>query len=204
MVKIGIVGIFLSVIIFVVAMVDPQVLSPLGPLFCQAGEHFTSEQYTSSYRPGETDTTDSFYCVNAQGDKRDVSGSVIGPVIIIYLVLLGGSIILTVIGGQRAGYSRNARWQNGFTAKQFSANSNASSIPANDAISSLQQQGVIRFGGQYVSLDDLKANYVHQATSENKHTLADTLRQLEDAHKQGLIDSDEYGHLRQEALDKLI
>ncbi|HVU14847.1 MAG TPA: hypothetical protein VHD90_26410 [Phototrophicaceae bacterium] len=197
MMKIGIIGIFLSVIIFVAAMVDPQLMAPLGPLFCQPGETFTSQQYTSSYRPGETDTTDSFYCVNAAGDQRDVSGNVMGPVIIIYLVFLGGSVILTIIAGQRATGGRSSRSSSGSSNRFVQPTYDPQPGDANN-------RRVLRFGGQDISLDDLKANYVHQASSENKHTLADTLRQLEDAHKQGLIDSDEYGHLRQEALDKLV
>ena len=67
------------------------------------------------------------------------------------------------------------------------------------------QQGVIRFGGQEIHVDDLRAgNYQMNAMSGSKRTLADTLRQLEDAHTQGLINDDEYQKLRQEALDKLV
>ena len=67
------------------------------------------------------------------------------------------------------------------------------------------QHGVIRFGGQEIHVDDLRSgNYQVNAGESSKHTLADTLRQLQDARDQGLIDSDEFGRLRQEALDKLV
>ncbi len=73
----------------------------------------------------------------------------------------------------------------------------------NEAMGDLQR-GVIRFGGKEIHVDDLKSgNYVLNGQG-NKRTLAETLRQLEDAHTQALISDDEYQKLRQEALDKLV
>ena len=210
MLKIGIVGIFLSVIIFVAAMVSPQLLSPLGSLFCQPGEHLTSQQYTSSYRPGETDTSDTFACENSDGQQRDVTGSVTGAAVVVYLIFLFGSVGLTIVGGQRTVRARVTSWSSNYTGSSFgntgtSGGWNTNANQNNQQVIDGLQRGVIRFGGQEVSIADLRSGaYQHTPTADSKRSLADTLRQLEDAHKQGLIDDDEYGHLRQEALDKLV
>lgn len=51
MLKLGILLIFVSVIIFVAALAVPDAIKPLAPLLCQPGEQLTSQTYTYS-RPG--------------------------------------------------------------------------------------------------------------------------------------------------------
>jgi len=218
--KLGIAIILLSTLIFVILMVVPDAITPLAPLFCNSGEHLTNQQSTYS-RPGKTVTTDTFLCQDANGNQRDISGNVTGATIVSFMVFLFLGIGLTTIGGGRASRASQSKYLSKSyvlptldpdgpprqarafrTIKQDDANVLEQS--STEFANSLQN-GMIRFGGQQIHVDDLKSgNYQINAGQGGKHTLADTLRQLKDANDQGLIDSDEYGRLRQEALDKLV
>ncbi|MEO8392614.1 MAG: SHOCT domain-containing protein [Chloroflexota bacterium] len=121
-----------------------------------------------------------YNCVDAQSNARSVTTDVSGSTTLAFLALLFGAIGLIVVGALRNANRMKAQ-----------------GIP-------IPSSPVLRFGGQEVPLADLKSSgYQHVATSQGKRSLADTLSQLQEARDKGLIDSDEYGRLRQEALDKL-
>jgi len=218
-VKLGIVLILFSVAFLVVCLFSPDIIAPLAPLYCPAGQTLSSKTYTYS-RPGETSSTNVYHCVNADHvEQADVSGPIMITVMGGFFILMFGGVILTSIGGNRVTRARKATNNYVLSTANFGGSSsgtpsgsagwNASANAANqetlDNLMNGLQQGVIRFGGQEIHVDDLRSgNYQMVAGQSSKHTLADTLRQLQEARDQGLIDSDEYGRLRQEALDKRV
>ena len=222
MIKLGIFLIIVSVVYLFVTIFSPDIISPLAPLFCPDGQKLKSETLTYS-RPGETTMSNYYQCVDS--DNRvlsDVSGSVMLLVMGGFFVLLAGGIGLTIFGASRVSQSKGtfARVGKSYprptldpdgpplqtTSFHFASSRDVSKVNANlDDLMEGLQQGVIRFGGQEIHIDDLKAgNYQVNAGRGSQRTLSETLRQLEDAHTQGLINDDEYQKLRQEALDKLI
>lgn len=140
-----------------------------------------------------------------------------GAAVIIFLVFLFAGVGLTIVGGARRGRAIQANWRSSFEQPQFSSSGSGSNVArwgstssdpvsgaaVNDLVAGLQK-GVIRFGGQEIYVDDLKSGNYQLNAAQSKRTLAETLRQLEDAHTQGLISDDEYQKLRQDALDKLV
>lgn len=211
MLKLGILMLIVVVGGFVAMMVIPDALTPLGPLFCQSGEHFVNNPTTFSI-PGETSTSNNYFCVNSDGQEREITDQVMGPVIGGYLVLLVTSVILMIWGGSRVAAKNDKAAMAKLTASLSTPSGTRVAIGSTtdqsdmlaDVVSGLER-GVLRFGGQEIPLSELKGGtYQHIVTTEDKHTLAETLHQLSEAHSQGLITDDEYQHLRQEALDKLV
>ena len=212
MLKIGIVMLIVVVGGFVIMMVVPDAMTPLGPLFCQSGEHFINEQSTFSI-PGETSTSNNYSCVNSDGQKRDINDQVMGPVIGGYLVLLFTSVILMIVGASRSSAKNDKQTTSTLASPRLSTPSGTrvsigsttdQGAMLEDMVSGLES-GVLRFGGKEIPLSELKSgNYQHVVTANSKHTLAETLKQLKEARDQSLITDDEYQHLRQEALDKLV
>jgi len=216
MAKLGVLLIIFSVIYLLVTIFSPDIVAPLAPLYCPAGQKLKSESVTYSSHPGETDMNNYYHCVDSDNVvKSDVSAPVTITVMGGFVLFLLVGIALTTIGARKARvsmrtdstylYSTSAPGGNTGGVTNWNSRANA----ANDQmLSDLQaglQRGVIRFGGQEIHVDDLRAgNYQMNAMPGSKRTLADTLRQLEDAHTQGLINDDEYQKLRQEALDKLV
>jgi hypothetical protein len=214
--KLGVLLIIASVAYLLVTIFSPDVITPLGSIFCPSGQKLKSTTYTYS-RPGETSSTNVFHCVDS--DNRELS-DVSGPVTLLvmggFFVLLAGGIGLTTLGASRVsrtlkqmgkGYVLPTLDPDGNTVSGmgWTRTSNAANEKMLNDLKSGLQQGVIRFGGQEIHVADLKAgNYQMNGGQSSKRTLSETLRQLEDAHTQGLINDDEYQKLRQEALDKLI
>ena len=215
-VKLGVLLIIFSVAFLLVCIFSPDTIAPLAPIYCSAGQKLKSTTYTYS-RPGETSSTNVYHCVDSDNrELSDVSGPVMLTVMGGFFILLVAGIGMTTLGASRA--SRTLKQQgksyvlptldpNGNTVSisSWTRTSNAANAKMLDDLKSGLQQGVIRFGGQEIHVDDLKAgNYSMNGEQSSKRTLADTLRQLEDAHTPGLINDDEYQKLRQEALDKLV
>ena len=216
--KLGVFLIIVSVAYLLVTIFSPDIVVPLGSLFCPTGQKLKSETVTYS-RPGETDMNNYYHCVDS--DNRELS-DVTGPVTIMvmggFVLLLLVGIILTTVGARGIRTSSQ-------TAKSYvlplvdpsgppnrsprfqvmtSSDPNAVNANLNNIMDGLQH-GVIRFGGQEIHVDDLKAgNYPVNLGQGSQRTLTETLRQLEDAHTQSLINDEEYQKLRQEALDKLV
>ncbi|MEO8392612.1 MAG: SHOCT domain-containing protein [Chloroflexota bacterium] len=219
MVKLGVLLIILSVAFLLVTLFSPDIIAPLAPIYCSAGQKLKSTTYTYS-RPGETSSTNVYHCVNSDNiEQSDVSGPVTITVMGGFFILLAGGIGLTTLGASRA--SRNSRASsvvgksyvlptldpdgNTGSVTGWTRTSNAANEKMLDDLRSGLQHGVIRFGGQEIKVDDLKSgNYQMSGGQGSQRTLSETLRQLEDAHTQGLINDDEYQELRQEALDKLV
>ncbi|MBI1259175.1 MAG: hypothetical protein GC204_17025 [Chloroflexi bacterium] len=222
MTKLGIFLIIAAVVYLLVTIFSPDILVPLAPLFCPSGQKLKSETITYS-RPGETDMNNYYHCVDSDNrELSDVTGSVMILVMGGFFVLLGGGVGLTILGASRVARSQGGSMRVGksyvlptidpdgppLQASSFrfasSHDANAGSANLDDLMEGLQH-GVIRFGGQEIHVDELKAgNYQMNVGQGSQRTLSETLRQLEDAHTQGLINDDEYQKLRQEALDKLI
>ncbi|MEP7293896.1 MAG: SHOCT domain-containing protein [Chloroflexota bacterium] len=222
MVKLGVLLIIFSVAFLLVTIFSPDIIAPLAPIYCAAGQKLKSTTYTYS-RPGETSSTNVYHCVNSDNvEQSDVTGPITLTVMGGFCVLLAGGIGLTILGTTHI--SRTARASsvvgksyvlptldpdsppNRSSSLHFASTHDQNIVNANmnDIMDGLQH-GVIRFGGQEIKVADLKAgNYQMNGGQASQRTLSETLRQLEDAHTQGLINDDEYQKLRQEALDKLI
>jgi len=216
MAKLGVLLIIFSVIYLVVTIFSPDIVAPLAPLYCPAGQKLKSQTVTYSSHPGETDLNNYYHCVNSDNIvQSDVSAPVTITVMGGFVVFLLAGIALTTFGARKLRVSMRTNSTYVYSTSNSSGNMggvtnwNTRANAANEQVlSDLQaglKQGVIRFGGQEIHVDDLRSgNYQMNAMSDSKRTLADTLRQLEDAHTQGLINDDEYQKLRQEALDKLV
>ena len=206
--KLGIVLVFVVVGGFVAMMAVPGILAPLGPLFCQSGEHFVTNQSVYHPSPGETDTANGYYCVNGDGQQRDISGQLMPPIIIGYIALLLISLWMANTPTQKPAKSKakqagSLASANGSHVIPWTADDEAEMQAEIDQMPKAQRD-MVRFGGQEVPLSKLKSGaYQHVASADSKHTLTETLRDLSEAHTQGLISDDEYQQLRQEALDKL-
>ena len=222
MTRLGCLVMILAVIFFVASLATPQVFAPLAPLFCTSGEQLASDKVGYS-TPTESGYQIQFTCVSKEGKPRDVSTEVTLAMTATFLVLLFGGIALTSVGATRSRNTQQTTLSSTPAVQPQLVQASTPIMPRvytmsttttrdpnalnpnlNDIMDGLNR-GVIRFGGQEVSIADLKSGaYQHVATVDSKRSLAETLRQLEDAHKQSLINDDEYQHLRQEALDKLV
>jgi hypothetical protein len=215
-VKLGVLVIFISVAYLLVCIFSPDIIAPLAPIYCSAGQKLKSTTYTYS-RPGETSSTNVYHCVDSDNrELSDVSGPVMITVMGGFFILLAGGIGLTTLGASRGSRTLKQMGKsyvlptldpdgNTVSVGGWMHTSNAANEKMLDDLKSGLQQGVIRFGGQEIHVDDLKTgNYSMNVGQGSQRTLSETLRQLEDAHTQGLINDDEYQKLRQEALDKLI
>ena len=220
--KLGIFLIIAAVAYLLVTIFSPDIITPLAALFCPSGQKLKSETFTYT-RPGETDMSNSYYCVDSDNRQQsDVSGSAMILVMGGFFILLAGGVGLTILGASRLSQSLETSARVGKryprpsldpdgpplqgSSYRFTSSSDAGDGNANlNEIMDGLQHGVIRFGGQEIHVDDLKAgNYQMHVGQGSQRTLSETLNQLEDAHTQGLINDDEYQKLRQEALDKLI
>lgn len=218
MVKLGVFVIIFSVAFLLVCIFSPDIIAPLAPLYCPTGQKLQSTTYTYS-RPGETSSTNVYHCVNSDNiEQSDVSGPIMITVMGGFFIILAVGIGLTTLGAR--GVRTSSQITKSYVLPTLDPNGppnrapsfrvmkggdpNAVNANLNDMMDGLQH-GVIRFGGQEIHVDDLKAgNYQMNGGQGSKRTLSETLRQLEDAHTQGLINDDEYQKLRQEALDKLV
>ena len=73
MTRLGVALIIVAFVVLLGVFAKPEVLTPLTPLYCHAGETLTSHTFTFSL-PGETSISFSFGCADAAGtaDPRRV------------------------------------------------------------------------------------------------------------------------------------
>ncbi|HVU14848.1 MAG TPA: SHOCT domain-containing protein [Phototrophicaceae bacterium] len=227
--KLGLLMIVGAVIWLVVTIFSPSIFAPLASLYCPAGQTLASQQVAYSDYHG-SGFNNYFSCTDGT-HKTDVTSQVTLTMIGIFAVLLVGGMIVSSFSRRKSnsvtiGSPTNPINLSGTGAINLSGaggiptttattstyvmtpngyvGGNPTTNPAVADIMSGLQRGVIRFGGQEIPIADLKSGAYQQMMMGGQHTLADTLRQLEDAHKQGLINDDEYNHLRQDALNKLV
>ena len=221
MAKLGVVMIVLSIIVLVTSLILPGAYAPLASLYCQPGEHLGGD-VTSMGSARKSVVATNYTCVDAQGNTHDVTENVTVSTTVAFVLLLLGGMAVTALGGLRASNKMSEEklnsgattagqpqvtTTNGTTVVTWgnqTAGGQTAGAVAEEMMAGLQR-GVIRFGGQEIPITDLKSGtYNAQALTGGQHTLAETLRQLEDAHTQGLITDDEYQRLRGEALEKLV
>ena len=181
MIKLGVVVIILATVIFVAAMVAPDVLTPLAPLFCGPNETLSHETFTYSI-PGETSTSTDYACVDSEGQSRDVTDNLMFVTVGVFVVGLLAGVGLTIAGGIRS------------SQRQTQALAEQAAMGMSPGLS----------GERPDWLNNLKSRGSAFSPDSEKPTLTATLRDLEDAHQQGLITDAEYERLRAEALDKLV
>ncbi len=159
MVKAGVAVILLAQALLLGAFLLPDVLTPLAPLYCHAGETLTQHTFTFSI-PGESSTTFYYHCADAEGvETADVSDQVTWSVLGAFMLIEFTGIGLTMFGSRRKrdrDFADEPRASKGWRPPKGSATL----------------------------------------------TLAERLHQLQEAHNEGLIDDEEYGRLRREALDQ--
>ena len=174
MTKLGCLVFTFSIVFLIVSLTLPQLFAPIAPLFCAPGEQLASQKVGYS-TPTESGYQVQFTCVSQDGKPRNVSTEVTLAMMGVWLVLFLGGMILAGIGSSR---SR----KNGFAQQTLT-----------------QQPTPITPDGYTVTAPSTVPN-----TTDSKRSLADTLHQLDDAHKQGLINDDEYERFRHDALNKLV
>ena len=171
---------------------------------CETGETLEEETGTSSYTPGQGyGSPVQVYCVNGEGNRRDVTGefaeSMMGGVegifsgvlssmasSVIYFVIMGVGLVLTIIG------MIISRRRRPFAPVSFGG------AGGTVYTTSFGSQNA----GTAVDLNQLiqQARQMKTATSGD---LTARLKQLEDALKAGLISQVEYERARQNILDSL-
>ena len=99
--KLGIAVILLAIVLLVGAFLLPDVLTPLAPLYCHAGETLTQKSFTFSI-PGESSTTFYYHCADSAGvETADVSSQVTWSVLGVFIVIEFTGIGLATVGSQR-------------------------------------------------------------------------------------------------------
>jgi hypothetical protein len=181
-----------------IATTDPKTL-------CDDGETLEQDRSMSTYRQGQGYASAvSYYCVNAEGVRRDVTGefaeSMLGEVSQLFgsalnfrrewLFLMGGGVVVLVL----AALIRRRRPDTDLISGQGMGS----------PVTTVNGQPV-RFSG---SLGDAIQQSIaiareQQAARGTSASLSDKLRQLETARSNGLITESEYQSARQKLLDDM-
>lgn len=210
------VGIALMIISFVLLFFliqgpsNPSVANMLESLLCEPEE--TISQYSSlTFRGTGTSRTTIYYCEAPTGTQRDVTGPFI-------LILFGGfgvpfviGLIMTIITANIA-VRRRMRTQADAFVRGMNAHQLGQAVgrqsPAEVRSQAFNKANIPTETRQVLeqvfgNLDNLPANTVITTDTgvSQPTSLADRLRQLEDARDQGLINADEYAKARAAILD---
>ncbi len=162
--------------------------SPTKEQLCKAGEELVETSGASAYTPGQGyGHSVQYTCVNSAGARRDVTGNFVSGLVgqipsfvsgigmrFLWSGLITMGIILLIIG------LIVSRLRGGVSRASYAQ---------------------IYINGQPVTPSQTQG--WSRAVSSSAGSLIETLRQLEEAHKAGLLSSDEYERLRQKALDNL-
>ncbi|MBI1259176.1 MAG: hypothetical protein GC204_17030 [Chloroflexi bacterium] len=101
MVRLGIGVILLAIVLLIGALLLPNVLTPLTPLYCHAGETLIQRTFTFSI-PGESTTSFYYHCADSSGVERaDVSSQVTWSILGVFMLIEFTGVALTAIGSQR-------------------------------------------------------------------------------------------------------
>ncbi|GEM_PF-3172537 len=160
----------------------------IADVLCEPGEQVTYE--IREVRQSRQNYTTLYFCENNEGRKRQINEQLRLVTTVGFLVPFFIGMPMIMMGVwlvRRARYSKMTR---NFGAHNLLGRSNINFSQSN--ISPAQQAQI----GQI-----LQSISNASMSSEDTSTLADRLRQLEDAYKQGLITDVEYQHARQAILD---
>lgn len=213
LIKIGLLLCAAAVVVMVSAALLPDLIEPFGSAFCAPGEQLRGEVWSRS-TGNRTSVGTIYVCVDAAGEERNVRPQVESATTNLFLLLFFSGMGLAIFGVVQSNEQQKRkneadtqvyRMGDGVTV----VTQTGGQLPAEmqQMVSGLLnglERGVISFGGQEIRIDDLKSGAAHVPMSTERGSLADALRQLEDAKAQGLITDTEYTRLRQEALENLI
>ncbi len=167
----------------------PWLHGPYQALFCHSGETLGSDSETYHPRPGETDTTLTLSCVDAQGNARDVSGSVIAVGMIGYLAPFLIGLFMWTTGNNQKKQTATPTYADVYNGK-------------------LGKESItVNRGGRQITVD--KNGDYGVGVSDSSATDADSpsalkrLKTLKTAYEQGLITQDEYESKREELLKRM-
>jgi hypothetical protein len=200
---------------FVIALSGPEnpwMARIFTPIVCEENEELV--QWFGRYIPrsgsssGGTETA--YFCEDNEGEQRDVTVSVVGIMAAGFAIPLVVTIILFMVGTTMAATSRMKRLsQNVFGNTVWNTMGNAqSSMTVVDLRDGSYQSGEIppeKLAQAKQILDSMGFNGAFPSVmgAASSATLAERLKQLDEARNQGLITQDEYERSRQSILDNI-
>ncbi|NWF70378.1 MAG: SHOCT domain-containing protein [Chloroflexi bacterium] len=208
-----------------VAASNPTISGFMSSVFCQSGETLRQEYgpYVSGTFGRGGGRSVEFYCVNGEGDERDVTGNSVLIGIGGFAAPFIGGLLMTIIAGTAMAAGATRRLTQSMLNPVFS-NARATSMPGQTGFSAtviqngqqvpltpeMAQQVQQALGGVFDNMQNLQ-NVQGQLSSFNSAApqqtsggdLVSRLRQLDDARNAGLLSADEYDRLRKEILDNL-
>lgn len=195
----GIVLIFVAVglMIAVFSVEDiPFVQDILVEQYCEPGESITHASRLSF--SGTQNSTSVWFCDDNEGSQREITDKIGFTAVVLFLVPFLSGMFMIFFGAWRA--------QSSFTKKVMS---NLGVDNTDDMqIYSMKGASDIKLANANISPEQrAQVNQVLQSVSSafgtpaSSSSLADRLKQLEDARNQGLISREEYDRTRQAILD---
>ncbi len=182
---------------FIVFPVIPQFAnspvfdSVLGAVLCQPNETLVREQYSQTFG-SEQNFSMNAYCQDAKGNRTDVTGkwTEIGVVGFIVLFLLGMYITTGTLPENQK-------------RKRTPDDSDKAFRITPEQISEYRQKSRAQHASADGSVRVVANGSFSLDPSSNKGDFSDKLRQIQKAHDNGLISTEEYERLRQEILDNM-
>lgn len=218
-----IVAAFVGLLLFVFLPVipgigsTPFVLNIQGALFCPPGHTYEQEQVQYRWRPGETLYTVNAFCIDQEGQRRAFTSEqntrrlVISTAIFVAPFLLG--LLLVIFNAGRA--TRRAASDSlvaGISAPSVSVQQITRTLDMSDEslaeVKRLTGIDIQREGDSYrlrTTRDSEPITVLNMsgAPGTETDTLAERLRQLDEARDQKLLTEAEYQKLRKAILDNL-
>lgn len=203
----------------------PALMSLQGALFCPAGTTYGHERSSYSYRPGETYLALESYCVDAEGQQNPFSqeqegqrfiisaaGFVVPFLIGLFLLIfsisrmtraapLALSGAMSVVGRPQASFqSLDLRGASPDQIRQMTGfDIQRTSDGVRVQMPGMEEPMVFNQGGT----QPLVIGSAGSTSGDNRPSLTERLKQLEDARDQGLLSADEYEKLRKAILESL-
>ena len=195
MIRLGVFIMIVSIIGFigftVAPLASPDVRKALEPYVCDAGE--TLEVSVSRYRPGETSY--SLYC-DGDGISSSTDGLLLGSMLV-FFVLLGLSILLIIRGSVAATRHQHINLQQQVD-RMMGGNAQVYSVDMGDGVMRGTRRSV------QINFSDPNNPSVTETPDDGGNSgdsLAEKLRQLQDAFEANLLTQEEYDRQRQKILD---
>lgn len=167
------------------------------PISCEEGDTIRTQNRLSFSNNGSGQTTD-FFCVDNEGDEEDVTGSVVMIIIVGFAGLLGTGILMIFIGAGILAKRVGQNFTNSLFGQQNLGNVQSTSYDLRKSSNVSQAQ----LSPEAKAVMEQVFSQVGDAFGNND-TLADKLRQLDEAKQQGLISQSEYERTRQAILDSM-
>lgn len=194
----------ITAIIFMLATLDvfgndisAQIIVPIA---CEPGDTIRTQNRLSFSNSGSGQTTD-FFCVDNEGDEENVTDTVIIIILVGFGGLLGTGILMIFIGARMV----VNRVTQSFTNTLFEQQ-NIGNVQTSSSTFDLRQNSSDFNQTQIPPQTQAQIQSVLSQVGDafgNNDSLADKLRQLDEAKQQGLISQSEYEHTRQAILDSM-